>query len=623
MQTTEARRALIERLEVYARKRPRLYRARVTALALFGLGYRAFLGLLMFAVPVAVTGMIYPASWLLFIVIVGLLIFGLTWFGRSQVTGERIAATEAPELFSALEGLRRTIRAPHVHEVVLDGEFNAAAAQMPRLGIFGWHKQVLILGVPLLAALTREQLLAVIAHELGHFSKAHGRLGHWIYRIRHSWEKLNASLGEEDSGIGAAVNQFYRWFAPYFGAYSFALARSNEYEADADSTLASDKVNAAAALVAVHVYGDWLGQRFWPALHQSALETAEAPDDVYERLASSITRVPEKELRALQRESLERASDLVDTHPSLAERLVALGITEVRVQPPATSAGEAFFGARWPAILQRASKGWREKNAQRWRDHHERVRAYDLRLAELLRRPEAGRCVAERVEIARLTQEIHGAEAALELWRRLVAQAPQDPRVALYYGGALAVLRAPEAFDVLEALAARDPCYTAPALYTMRRLAIDLGDKARADRYDTRHKAALEHIGKTYSLFETAYKDGAFDPHRVPAHAAEILASQLRAGGVVAAAYVVALRPSEPTPFGMHLLIVCVDPEGMQKAVTDHLEIEERCGALLKGLLEPNELVVTRNFYTTETMDERIAAALTAIPSSRLFSQPL
>src|SRR5687768_1951163 len=99
MHTTEARRTLIERLEAYARQHPRTYRAKVTALALFGLGYRMFIGLAMFAVPIAVTGAMYPAPWLLFIVVVGLLIFGLTWFGRNVIEGERVGAAEAPELF--------------------------------------------------------------------------------------------------------------------------------------------------------------------------------------------------------------------------------------------------------------------------------------------------------------------------------------------------------------------------------------------------------------------------------------------------------------------------------------------------------------------------------------------
>jgi Zn-dependent protease with chaperone function len=619
MEATEARRVLIERLEALARERPLSYRVRVTALALFGLGYRVFLGMLMFAVPIAVTGAIYPSSWLLFIVVVGLLIFGLTWFGRSKLEGEPVGEQDAPALFAAVDALRKKIRAPRVHQVLLDNDFNAGAAQIPRLGIFGWYKQVLILGVPLLAALSREQLLAVVGHELGHFSKAHGRLGHWIYRIRLSWEKLNAGLGEEESGIGAAVNQFYRWFVPYFGAYSFALARANEYEADADAALGSDRASAATALAATHIYGGWLEKRFWPSLHRLALESSEPPHDAFERMASALRRIPEEELRTLQREALERASDLVDTHPSLAERLRALGMPEVRVQMPAASAGEALFGARWPEVLRRAGQAWRDANAQSWRDRHERVRGHSRRLAELERLPAAARGIAERIEIARIVQEIDGAEAALEHWRALVAKAPGHPSAALHYGWALVGLRDPQAFEVLDALASREPCYAAPALFAMRKLALDLGDRKRADRFDTRHKAAVELRGKAVALFEASYRDGGFDSPRLAAHAVDVLASQLQAQGTIAAAWLVALRPADSTPFGMHLLVVRIDPEAMNKLGADPVSIEERCAGLVESMLEPNELAAARNFYTTETIDEKVAAALAALPKSRLF----
>jgi len=42
---------------------------------------------------------------------------------------------------------------------------------------------------------------------------------------------------------------FFDWYAPYFGAYSFVLARAREYEADRCSVEVVGKANAARALV--------------------------------------------------------------------------------------------------------------------------------------------------------------------------------------------------------------------------------------------------------------------------------------------------------------------------------------------------------------------------------------
>jgi Zn-dependent protease with chaperone function len=621
MQTTEARRALIERLELFARERPRSYRLKVTALALFGLGYRLVIAFAMFAVPVVLTFAMYPSTWVLFIVVTLLLVFGLTWFRPTEIRGERVTRADAPELFAALEALRTRIRAPRVHEVVLNAEFNAGAAQFPRLGIFGWHKQVLILGIPLMAALSREQLLAVVGHELGHFSRAHGRFGHWIYRVRHSWEKLYASMQDEDSGIGAAVNQFYRWFVPYFGAYSFALARLDEYEADADSALASDSANAAAALAAVHVFGGYLEEDFWPGIRRLALQTPEPPDDVFERLGKALRGIPEDELEGRKLEALQRASDLVDTHPSLSERLLALRMSEVRVRLPAASAGEAFFGERWQGVLQRAGATWRKENTQHWRDHHERAKGHVVRLAELLRHREGERTLPVEIEIARLTQETEGPGRALEHWRRLRSQAPEDPRVTLHYGRALAGLRSTEAFELLEGLAARDPCYASFALEAMKQLALDIGDKQRADRYDTRHHAALQRREAAAALFDASYRDARFDPHGLPEHAVAILASQLQIDGTIAEAYLVRLRPEGATPFRACLLVIRIDPEAMHKLGTDQDAIAARCVVLLESILEPSDLVAVRNFFTTELMDEQVEAALAGIAASCVFAK--
>ena len=620
MQTTEARRAKVEALEALARRSPRVYRARVTALALFGLGYRALIGFAFVAVPTMLTFALYPASWILVIGIVLLLLFGLTWFRPPRIEGRRIRPAEAPRLFDALEALRRKIRAPRVHEVVLTQEFNAAAAQFARLGLFGWHKQVLELGVPLMAALSREQLLAVIGHELGHFSKAHGRMGHWVYRIRHSWEKLYQSLGDEDSSIGAAVSQFYRWFVPYFSTYSFALARLHEYEADADAVLATDRAHAAAALTAVHVFDSYLDEEYWPQVWKGALEQPEPPQDAYARLAEELKRTPLDALCARQREALERTSDLADTHPCLTDRLLAFRAGEIRLAPPAVSAGEALLGAHWPQALREAGEDWRRANAQAWREHHERLAVHAQRFAELSFRPEAGLALDERIELARLVQRIDGPQASLARWQALHAQAPDDVRILFRYGRALAALRQRQAFEILDRLAGRHAGYACAALETMKKLALDLGDKGRADAFDTRLRAAARREAAAAETFEAPIRERAFEPHGLPDPATRVLARQLQADGAIAAAYLARIRNREETPLHGYYMVIRIDPEAMSKRNLTFIDISERTLNLALDLVEPCDHVWVRNFYTTEEMEETLAAALAAIPSSRLFA---
>ena len=79
-----------------------------------------------------------------------------------------------PTLFAALDGMRQQLKGPRFHHVLLVGDLNAGVIQRPRLGVFGWPSNYLLLGLPLLEALSPQEALAVVAHEYGHLACARG-----------------------------------------------------------------------------------------------------------------------------------------------------------------------------------------------------------------------------------------------------------------------------------------------------------------------------------------------------------------------------------------------------------------------------------------------------------------
>ena len=177
------------------------------------------------------------------------------WVKLSPPQGAEITARDAPALFAMIEELRRALRSPRFHHVLVTDDFNAAVAQAPRLGLFGWSRNYLLIGLPLAKALTAEQFKAVLAHEFGHLSKGHGRMSNWIYCQRLRWSRLMAVLEAAESWGLFLFRPFLRWYAPYFNAYSYPLARANEFEADATSARLASRRAAAEALTAVNVVG--------------------------------------------------------------------------------------------------------------------------------------------------------------------------------------------------------------------------------------------------------------------------------------------------------------------------------------------------------------------------------
>src|SRR6516225_1867399 len=119
---------------------------------------------------------------------------GAMWVRLDPPKGRPIANSDAPELFALIDKLRRALGAPRFHHVLITEDFNAAVVQFPRLGLLGWYRNTLLIGLPLMKALTRQQLAAVLAHEFGHLAGGHGRLGNWIYRLRFGWARLAQAL---------------------------------------------------------------------------------------------------------------------------------------------------------------------------------------------------------------------------------------------------------------------------------------------------------------------------------------------------------------------------------------------------------------------------------------------
>ncbi|HYC32467.1 MAG TPA: M48 family metallopeptidase, partial [Gemmatimonadales bacterium] len=113
--------------------------------------------------------------------------------GGASLEGIELLPSEAPALHAMVEELRRRVRAPRIDRIVVGPAVNATAMQIHRVLLF-WPRNVLRLGFPLLVALSPEHLRAVVAHELGHFSRAHGRFAAWVYGTRLAWVRLVHTL---------------------------------------------------------------------------------------------------------------------------------------------------------------------------------------------------------------------------------------------------------------------------------------------------------------------------------------------------------------------------------------------------------------------------------------------
>lgn len=466
---------LVERLQVAAAEDPAGYRRRVGLLALLGYVYLIvmFVGLIGANILV-VWGLIHfhlgaaiklalPLLILLWVMLRAL------WVRFTPPTGIEVDPATTPALAALLAEIRTRSQGPSVDRILLTTDFNASVVQHPRLGIFGWYENYLILGLPLLQTIPQDEVRAIVAHEFGHLAGSHGRFGARIYRQRLVYQRFVYAIEQEGHKLGnLLLAPLRRWYFPYFNAYSFALARQQEYEADQLAADVAGTESMRRALTRITVVGRWDQERFGRDLDREAREGRPIPDDLYERfpaaLAGSLT---EAEAAAWSAEALRVPTDFHDSHPALRDRLEALApgaAAPTLSLDRSVPNGTQLLAPRAAELLRQASTSWRDATATQWSDRTKHIARSRERLATLDQKADAsGLSGNERWERVHLTEEIVGLAPAAVLARDLLAHDPSLNGARFLVARALLAEGNDEGLAALEEVVRREPSATAGA----------------------------------------------------------------------------------------------------------------------------------------------------------------
>lgn len=498
--TRDQFRALVERLEAQARADRAAYAGRVLGLAVLGNAYllcMVALLLLVFAGLLA-SIVVLKAIGVKLALVVGALLWMIVktlWVRIDAPTGIEVRREQAPALFQMLDELRRDLRSAGFHHVLITSEFNAGVKQVPRLGLFGWPRNYLLLGLPLLSALDVEQFKAVLAHEMGHLAAGHSRLSNWVYRQRLRWQRLEQLFQQRPSRVDFLFVPFLRWYAPYFWAYSFPLARANEYEADRMAAQLTSPATLATALTNVEVVGRYLDTEYWPGLLRNVADQPQPGFLPYAQLGAAVAAgVDPNRSQPWLESALARRTDIDDTHPALADRLQAIGAApQLRVAAGA-SAAQALLGGVLATITQALEQGWRAQVLPEWEKRHRQIQADRARLAELdaLVHGGAEPTPQQAYDRALLTEDAgDDAAEALRQLQALLARVPDDGLVNLAVGARL-LHQGDEAGTALVAQAMRlDEELTARACAVLRDHCWKTGRRAEADQWHERLQRRL------------------------------------------------------------------------------------------------------------------------------------
>lgn len=590
---------LVARLEVESASSPGAYRAKVAALTALGFAILALLlgvvglGLFLlvgFAIAIALTSGTAIVLLLKFGKLLLFLAIPLWYLAKSAIQalfvrlpvpqGREITRADAPAMFSALDEMRRQMKGPAFHHVLIVDEVNAAIVQRPAFGFVGWPRNYLLLGLPLLESMPAPEALAVVAHEYGHLAGSHGHFAAFIYRLRHAWGTVQAYTDHVQGWLGRLVAPLVRWYAPYFNAYTFVLARANEYQADAAAAELVGTANAAHALKRVNLVAPrhqcFMQQTFDRIDHDPA-----PPRDLMQRWAADTGKaVAEADAQRWLDDALDRERDVTDTHPTLRARLTALsysgeGLEELPPPMSGESAAQAWFG---PLVLELRSEfeaQWAEQVSAAWSERHADARKQFQRLIELRGLAERDRDL--QLEMLRLTMRLEPETDLREAFAAFNAAYPDDALGIFLEGSARLGKGEREGLTLLDRAMELDAQATKPACEQAHAFLSERKESKAADGYAERWRQRHDFETRVMQQVQTIDPKHVLVSHALDAGTIAALKSQLSGDALKFVANVYLARRMIPADPSVVQLLMGVQlswwgrRRGKQRAVVERL----------------------------------------------------
>jgi Zn-dependent protease with chaperone function len=419
---------LVRVSEIDAEQAPKAYRRHVLWFATLGYAYVvislvAGCALLYLAYYLLGAGKFYPAA------MSGLGGASIVWvsaqalFSRIEpAQGFDIKAEDAPKLFKILGKLRKKLKAPQIHRVIITHDFNAFITQTPRWGIVGPTRNTLALGLPMVVSLSPQRLVSVLAHEYAHLRGGDGTLAAWLYRTRLAWGRLAdyAWSGDQDNVFSSITRKFVHWYAPRFAAKSFAMARQEEYTADRWSAKLSGAEHTQSALIEISLLADHLHRGFWRQYWQLATQHAQPPQKPYAWLAAGQLKPPaHHEVQSAMHRVKTEKSGHGDTHPTTRERVLAVGGSIAIPEPSVHHAG-SLLGASLAKAADFFDQDWWKAQRSNWQRAHQQAVADRVQI-QLLHNTLRHLAPTQIERLAKLTERSQPDKDSLALYRRILA----------------------------------------------------------------------------------------------------------------------------------------------------------------------------------------------------------
>ena len=501
-------------LERFARSKPRLYRWQVAALAAVGYGYVLLMGLAFalagsgifltlfygvwvrhatiptdsqaFIATVSVFSIVIVTFW----VVAVLLLTRTFWMTLPAPGGLRLRRAQVPQLFALLHNSGEAVGVGRLRRVTVTGAFEIYIHRQPRLGGLLPPSDTLVIGLPVMQALSVYQLRVLLLRELASLACQRRQVGStWVNWQGQVWQQLEP--------LSFLFDGMLHWYRPLLSRHMQVMMRREEYDADAIAARITTPTILGHVLLL-----DQMLKRYRHICYQKLLRQAERqphpPKDGLSHWLDDTVTAPPTEVQERWWHELLSTDDSHSYLPSLPSRLTQLGADNLFLQPfqfgnVTERAADQLLGPCHGQLAQELNRLWHMGIAEDWAKRYDYVQMVQRIEGKILEAP----LTAEEVwQLAKWHLNEDDFQHGRQLLEQCLRLAPNHGPANFTLGKLLLLEGSTQGIQYLEQAMTLDAQWTEPACKLLQRFCNEREDPDQATDYVARLKQHRQQLEK-------------------------------------------------------------------------------------------------------------------------------
>lgn len=294
------------------------------------------------------------------------LVLGLLLAGSKNAGNEGVSDKDAPGLWDLWRQTAGDQRAAKTRIYVTD-ELNAGVSEDRTFYGLGGRRFRLFVGLPLLAALDKPALAAVLAHEDAHLRRKDTNGSLKLAELENVFAFAFDYVPPDGTVTGALLDRALGWLSVPIGKEIIRLSREAEIDADRQSTRAGEPLASARALLLIAASAHFYEKEILEPLRRELLGSMAPPRPPLQRFLDRCGELGDRQALAKAMDgALQEPDNETDDHPPWQERLEALGFKQMpEIQPVSEPALAEMLDTQFAAsLIAEMSKEWSGQVAQ-------------------------------------------------------------------------------------------------------------------------------------------------------------------------------------------------------------------------------------------------------------------